>query len=141
MKLMIVDGQGGGMGKAIAAQLRKAFPDAELLALGTNSIATAAMLKAGASAGATGENAVVSNCTAAAPEDYIIGPQGICLADGMLGEISPAMASAVSRSRAQKLLLPMRACGVHVLGTAERPLTEYLAEMVSLIAAGSRTCE
>lgn len=140
MKLIVIDGQGGGMGKAITVQLRKAFPGAELLALGTNSIATAAMLKAGASAGATGENAVVYNCTAAGPEDYILGAQGICFANAMLGEISPAMAAAVSRSRAQKLLLPVRTCGVQVVGTVERPLSEYLAEMVALIAANSRNC-
>lgn len=140
MRLIVIDGQGGGMGKAITAQLKKAFPEAELLALGTNSIATAAMLKAGASAGATGENAVIANCAAAGPEDYILGAQGICLADGMMGEISPVMAAAVARSRAQKLLLPMRACGVRVLGVTERPLAEYLAEMTAVVAAGGQAC-
>ena len=135
MKLIVVDGQGGGMGKAIVAQMRKAFPEAEILALGTNSAATAAMLKGGATAGATGENAVLSNCGAAEKEDYILGTQGICLADAMLGEISPAMAAAVSRSRARKLLLPMSACGVRVMGVEERPLSEYLREMAEAIGS------
>lgn len=135
MKLIVVDGQGGGMGKAIVAQLRKSFPKTEILAAGTNSIATSAMMKAGASAGATGENAVLYNCTAAEAGDYILGAQGICLANAMLGEISPAIASAVSNSRARKLLLPVHACGVRVMGVEERPLSEYLAEMAELIAA------
>ena len=134
MKLIVVDGQGGGMGRAIVAQMRKAFPESEILAVGTNSAATAAMMKAGATAGATGENAVVCNCAAAGAEDYILGTQGICLADAMLGEISPAMAAAVSRSRARKLLLPVHACGVHVVGVAEKPLSAYLAEMAACVA-------
>ena len=135
MKLIVVDGQGGGMGKAIVSQMRKAFPAAEILALGTNSAATAAMLKGGATAGATGENAVLSNCMTAEKEDYILGTQGICLADAMLGEISPAMAAAVSRSRAKKLLLPMTACGVRVMGVTEKPLSDYLREMTEAIGA------
>ena len=135
MKLIVVDGQGGGMGKAIAAQMRKAFPKAEILALGTNSAATAAMLKGGATAGATGENAILSNCAAAEKEDYILGTQGICLADAMLGEISPAIAAAVSRSRARKLLLPMSACGVRVMGVTERALSECLREMAEAVGA------
>lgn len=133
MKLIVVDGQGGGMGKAIVAQMRKAFPEAEILALGTNSAATAAMLKGGATAGATGENAVLVCCSTAEKEDYILGTQGICLADAMLGEISPAMAAAVSRSRAKKLLLPMTACGVRVMGVTEKPLSDYLREMSEAI--------
>ena len=133
MKLIVVDGQGGGMGKAIVAQMRKAFPEAEILALGTNSAATAAMLKGGATAGATGENAVLVCCGVAEKEDYILGTQGICLADAMLGEISPATAAAVSRSRAKKLLLPMAACGVRVMGVTEKPLSDYLREMSEAI--------
>ena len=87
------------------------------------------MMKAGASAGATGEHAVVYNCTRTEREDVIVGAQGICLAGGMLGEISAEMAAAVAQSRAQKLLVPISACGVRVLGVREAPLGEYLAEL------------
>ena len=139
MKAIVVDGQGGGMGKAIAAQLRKCFPALRIVAVGTNSIATSVMMKAGADVGATGENAVIYQCTRAEKEDYILGAQGICLANAMLGEISPAMAAAVADSRAQKLLLPITSCGVHVLGVAEKPLAEYLAEMAEFI--GAAQCE
>ena len=135
MKLIVVDGQGGGMGKAIVTQMRKAFPESEILAVGTNSIATRPMKKGGPTSGDTGENAVVCNCANAGPEDYILGAQGICLVDAMMGEISPAIAAAVSRSRAKKLLLPMRACGVHVMGVAEQPLSSYLTEMAACVAA------
>lgn len=138
MKVIVVDGQGGGMGKAIVAQLRKRFPEMNILAVGTNSIATSAMMKAGATAGATGENAVIYNCGRAEREDYIFGAQGICLANAMLGEISPAMAVAVADSRAQKLLIPISSCGVRILGVVEKPLSEYLAELVEYIGAALR---
>lgn len=133
MKVIVVDGQGGGMGKAIVTQLRKRFPEMQILAVGTNSIATSAMMKAGATAGATGENAVIYNCSRAEREDYILGAQGLCLANAMLGEISPAMATAVADSRAQKLLIPISSCGVRILGVAEKPMSEYLAEMTERI--------
>ena len=129
MKVIVVDGQGGGMGKAIVTQLRKRFPEMQILAVGTNSIATSAMMKAGA----TGENAVIYNCSRAEREDYILGAQGLCLANAMLGEISPAMAAAVADSRAQKLLIPISSCGVRILGVAEKPMSEYLTEMTERI--------
>ena len=133
MKVIVVDGQGGGMGKAIVTQLRKRFPEMQILAVGTNSIATSAMMKAGATAGATGENAVIYNCSRAEREDYILGAQGLCLANAILGEISPAMAAAVADSRAQKLLIPISSCGVRILGVAEKPMSEYLTEMTERI--------
>ena len=89
MRVVIIDGQGGGMGRALTERLRAASPEAEIVAVGTNVLATAAMLKAGASAGATGENAVRVNCRRA---DVIAGPIGIVLADALLGEITPEMA-------------------------------------------------
>ena len=134
MRVIVVDGQGGGIGKAVVTQLRRVLPELTILALGSNSIATAAMMKAGASAGATGEHAVVYNCTWAERDDVIVGAQGICLAGGMLGEISAEMAAAVAESRAKKLL-PTSACGVRVLGVREAPLGEYLAELTERLRA------
>ena len=123
MKLIVVDGQGGGMGKAIAAQMRKAFPKAEILALGTNSAATAAMLKGGATAGATGENpAVVTSRTA----DIIVGPMGIVIADSLMGEITPKMAVAIGQSLAQKVLIPVNRCQHFVVGCRDISMGEYV---------------
>src|SRR5690554_5015362 len=100
MKLLVIDGQGGRMGKLLVEQIRASFPDQHITAIGTNSIATSAMLKAGANEGATGENPVVCN---AADADIIVGPIGIIIPDSLLGEITPAMAQALGRSRAQKI--------------------------------------
>ena len=123
MKIMVIDGQGGRMGKSIVEQLKAAFPEDEVLAIGTNSIATAAMLKAGADAGATGENpAVVGSRTA----DIIIGPMGIVIADSLLGEITPTMAVAIGQSNAKKILIPVNRCQHFVVGCADLPLGEYV---------------
>lgn len=127
MKIMVIDGQGGKMGKSIVEQIRQAFPQEEILAIGTNSIATAAMLKAGADAGATGENpAIVGSRTA----DIIIGPMGIVIADSLLGEITPAMAAAIGQSNAKKLLIPVNRCQHFVVGCEEKPLGEYVKLVV-----------
>lgn len=123
MKTMIIDGQGGKMGTVIVKQLKANLPQLELLAIGTNSIATAAMLKAGADHGATGENPVVYNC---ADADLIIGPMGIVLANSFLGEITPAMAKAVAESKAKKLLIPVNKCKTKVVGVRDIPLSEYI---------------
>lgn len=121
---LILDAQGGGMGAQLARLLAKDMPrDWELLAVGTNVTATAAMLKAGASQGATGENAVIYN---AARADVVLGPVGIILANGIMGEVSPAMAAAVSGSPAAKILIPTSTCGVYVAGTEELRLEDYL---------------
>ena len=141
MKIVIIDGQGGRMGGLLAEKIKKAaIPGAEIYALGTNSAATTAMLKAGADYGATGENPVLVNCRDA---DYIIGPLGIMAADALLGEVTPAMATAVGQSRAMKILLPVNKCSQHVVGvtaemystdpseissfvTGQRPLTDII---------------
>lgn len=128
MKIVIIDGQGGRMGKVVVEQLKQSLPEYELIAIGTNSIATTVMLKAGADLGATGENPVVVNCSDA---DIIIGPIGIVIANSLLGEITPAMALAVTQSKSQKILIPVSRCNITVAGTKELPLTEYVQLVVA----------
>ena len=128
--VLILDGQGGGVGSQLVRLLKPRLPeDCRLLCVGTNVAATAAMLKAGAAQGATGENAVVFN---AARADLILGPVGVILANGILGEVSPAMASAVSGAGAVKILIPSASCGLYVAGTEECRLEEYLRRAVDL---------
>ena len=137
MMIMVIDGQGGKMGKNIVEQLKKRFPEDELLAIGTNSIATAAMLKAGADAGATGENPAIVGSRRA---DIIIGPMGIVIADSLLGEITPKMAVAIGQSSAKKVLIPVNRCQHFLVGCKELPLGEYVklvAEEVEKIKDGS----
>ena len=123
MKILIIDGQGGKMGAALTEQLREAVPQAEIVAVGTNSTATGAMLRAGAHAGATGENPVVVNAQDA---DLIAGPMGIITANALYGEITPRMAAAVSESKGRKLLIPVNRCLVTVVGVEELPLGDYV---------------
>lgn len=123
MKITIIDGQGGKMGKSVVEQLKKRHPDLELYAIGTNALATAAMLKAGADYGATGENPCIVN---AQDSDIIIGPIGIVFANSLLGEITPAIAAAVGSSKAYKLLIPVNRCNHWVAGCKEASLTEYI---------------
>jgi hypothetical protein len=122
-KIVVIDGQGGKIGSLLASRLKKEAGGFELCAIGTNSIATAAMLKAGADHGATGENPAVVNCRDA---DIIAGPLGIISADSLLGEITPAMAVAVGQSRAQKVLLPINRCNNHIIGVKELPIPELI---------------
>ena len=107
MNILVIDAQGGGLGKQLIAALRKNFPDMDITAVGTNTMATAVMLKAGATHAATGENAVVVGCRKA---DIIIGPLAIVIADSMLGEITPAIAKAVGQSDAVRILIPFNNC-------------------------------
>ena len=134
MNILVIDGMGGGIGKSIVEHIKNELNDVEIMAVGTNSIATSAMIKAGANHGATGENAVVFNCTKA---DFIIGVIGIIFANSMHGEISPKMAEAVSSSPAHKILLPIDKCNVTVLGAANKPIQSYMDEIVMKIK-GSR---
>jgi len=135
MRIAVIDGQGGGVGRALVAELRARLPQEHtILALGTNALATAAMLKAGANEGATGENAVVFNANRA---DVIAGPIGIVLANSMLGELTPEMARSVAESPAQKVLIPMERCQAHVVGAASQPMqlsveqaAEYICRLV-----------
>lgn len=137
MKIMVIDGQGGRMGKSIVEQIKANFPEDEILAIGTNSIATAAMMKAGADAGATGENpAIVGSRTA----DLIIGPMGIVIADSLLGEITPQMAVAIGQSQAKKILIPVNRCQHFVVGCAELPLGEYMKMVVEEVRKIKSIC-
>ena len=123
MKIVIIDGQGGRMGKAVIEQLKSSYPELELYAIGTNSIATSAMLKAGASYGATGENPVIVNARNA---DLIIGPIGIVMADSLMGEITPKMAVAIGQSPAKKVLIPVNRCQHFVVGCRDVSMGEYV---------------
>lgn len=124
VKLVVIDGQGGKMGKSVVEQLKKSCPEVPVTAIGTNSIATSAMLKAGADYGATGENPVLVACRDA---DLIIGPLGIVIADSLLGEITPAMAVAIGSSSAHKILIPVsHHCHHTVVGCSDMPLGGYI---------------
>ncbi len=113
MKVLVIDGQGGGLGKQLVAAVKTCDPDIEIVAVGTNSTATNVMLKAGADQAATGENSVVTVCRSA---DVIMGPVGIVIADAMLGEITPRMAQAVGQSAAKRILIPVNLCDNIVVG-------------------------
>jgi len=123
MKITIIDGQGGKIGKTVIEQLKKAHPKLELYAIGTNSIATSAMLKAGADYGATGENPAIIN---AQDSDIIVGPIGIVFANSLLGEITPAIATAVGASKAYKILIPVNRCNHFIVGCMDTGLSEYI---------------
>lgn len=123
-KVLVIDGQGGGLGRQLVSALAAACPEAELTAVGTNSLAANAMLKAGASRAATGENAVVVNCRHA---DVIVGPIGIVIADAILGEITPAMAAAVCQSGARRVLVPINHCENYVVGVPDQPVSQLVA--------------
>lgn len=131
LRLLIVDGQGGGIGRALVEAVRTAKLDCEIIAVGANTAATAAMLKAGADQGATGENAVV---VCARNADVIAGPVGIAIADSLLGEITPRMALAIGQSSARKLLLPVNHCGNIIVGVQDLNLRVLTAETVRLLA-------
>ena len=132
MKIMVIDGQGGRMGKSIVEQMKANFPGDEILAIGTNSIATAAMMKAGADAGATGENPAIVGSRKA---DLIIGPMGIVIADSLLGEITPKMAVAIGQSEAKKILIPVNRCQHFVVGCEDLPLGEYVKLVIEEVRA------
>ena len=126
----IVDGQGGGMGRALAEAVKKDFPDLWVRALGTNALATAAMLKGGADEGATGENAVVFGAGRA---HILLGPVGVLAANGLLGEVTPRMAEAIGASGAVKILLPSQRCSIRLAVGPGQPMQYYLVEAMRLL--------
>ena len=127
MKVLVIDGQGGGVGRQLAVQIKQAFPDIELMAVGTNTIATSAMMKGGADTAATGENAVLVGARKA---DVIIGPLGIVVADSLGGEITPAMANAVAQSEAKRILLPFKHCDNVIVGVSDYALGNLIQQAV-----------
>ena len=130
MRILIIDGQGGGIGARLVGLLRPRLPEGcELLCAGTNSLATSAILKAGAARGATGEHAICYNAQRA---HLILGPIGVILANGIMGEVSPAMAAAVSGAECVKVLIPSPTCGTLIAGTEDCRLEEYLRRAVDL---------
>ncbi len=130
--VLVIDGQGGGLGRQLVAAIAAACPEAELTAVGTNSLAANAMLKAGAARAATGENAVVVNCRHA---DVIVGPIGIVIADALLGEITPAMAAAVCQSGAKRVLVPINHCENYVVGVPEQPVSQLVSAAAQKVKA------
>ena len=132
MRVVVIDGQSGRMGQLFIERAVAANLPCTIDCVGTNSLATAAMLKAGASNGATGENPVLVACRTA---DVIVGPIGILAADSLMGEISPAMAVAIGQSSARKLLLPVNQCNNIVAGTANLTLSRLMDEAVELLAS------
>ena len=127
MKILIIDAQGGGIGKQLIGEIKKNIPGADITAVGTNTVATSAMLKAGADRAATGENAVVVNSRRA---DVIIGPIGIVIADAMLGEITPKMANAVAQSDAKRILIPVNHCDNIVVGVADLNIGKLIQAVI-----------
>ena len=127
MNILVIDAQGGGIGKQIIVELKKARPELHVIAVGTNSAATSAMLKAGADEAATGENAVVVACRKA---DVVIGPIGIIIADAMLGEITPRMAAAVGQSDAKRILIPFRHCNQVIIGVEDYNIGRLVQQAV-----------
>lgn len=139
VNILVIDAQGGGLGKQLISAIRQAVPQAVITAVGTNSAATSAMLKAGADRGATGENSVVVACRTA---DVILGPVGVVIADSMLGEITPAMATAVGQSRAARILIPSNHCDNLIAGVADLSMSALVQSAVKLLqdVLGSAAC-
>ena len=130
--ILIIDGQGGGVGRSLVEGLRQREAKARILAVGTNTMATAAMLRAGADAGATGLNPVLVNCPRA---DVIAGPMGIVLANSMMGEFTPEMAAAVAESPAARVLVPVTKCSTYIAGIQEKSLAQYIDDAAEMILA------
>ena len=130
MRILIIDGQGGRIGRGVAEAVLKELPGVEVDVIGTNAIATANMLKSGVKNAATGENPVV---VMAPKADVIIGPVGIAVADSMMGEVTPAMAVAVGQSSAKKILIPMNRCDIMIAGVGEMPLSEMVRRVIAML--------
>ena len=132
MEILVIDGQGGGLGKSLVSALKKRGIVSTVIAVGTNSIATSAMMKAGADRSATGENPVVVSCRTS---DVIIGPVGIVIPDSMHGEITARMAFAIARSSAKRLLVPVNLCNNHIVGVQGVSISAMIDEVVEQVAS------
>lgn len=135
-KILIIDGQGGMLGKQLVEDVKKILPESEVIAVGTNIMATNSMLKAGADNGATGENAVV---VCARTADIIVGPVGIAIADSLLGEITPQMAAAVGQSNAKKVLIPVNKCNNIIVSVGDKKTSELINDAIETIKEISRS--
>lgn len=137
MNILIIDSQGGGIGKQLVEKIKENIPTAVITAAGTNAVATSAMLKAGADHAATGENAVIVGCRRA---DVIIGPIGIVIADALCGEITPTMAIAVGQSTAKRILIPVNHCDNIIVGVSDfsmgRLIDSVLEELIQIQNSG-----
>jgi hypothetical protein len=128
-RICVIDGQGGGIGSAVIKKLKERLGETvQIIALGTNAIATAQMLKVGANSGASGENAIVQT---SAKADIIIGPIGILIAHAMMGELTPRMAEAVAASPARKILLPLTQENIEVVGISPMPLPHLIDSLLA----------
>lgn len=130
MNILVIDAQGGGIGKQLVTAIRQNFPQAEITAVGCNSVATSAMLKAGAHNAATGENAVLVGCRKA---DIIVGPIGIVIADSLMGEITPRMATAVGQSAAKRILVPINHCDNIIAGVPDLSIGKLVQSVIEKI--------
>ena len=130
MKILVIDAQGGGLGKQLITRIKKDIPKLTVMAVGTNTMATAAMLKAGADEAATGENAVV---VASRKADIIIGPIGMIIADAMLGEITPKMALAVAQAKATRIIIPFSNCDNYVAGVSDFGISRLMEDALSFL--------
>ncbi len=130
MNVLVIDGQGGGIGKQLIAAIKKRMPNVSVMAVGTNSSATSAMLKAGADNAATGENAVIVGCRTA---DIIVGPVSIVVADSMLGEVTPPMAAAIGQSPAKRIFIPVNRCNNYIVGISDLPIGKLVQAAVDSI--------
>ena len=138
MKITVIDGQGGQLGAQLVREIRAQLPSVTLTAVGTNSAATAAMLKAGADHAATGENPVIVACRRS---DVIVGPIGIVIADAMLGEVTPQMAAAVGASDAMRILIPMNKCDTQIAGVPEQTTTALIDDVLRRLKKQIAECE
>ncbi|MCR5067939.1 MAG: DUF3842 family protein [Erysipelotrichaceae bacterium] len=132
MKILVIDGQGGNIGRQLVKLIMDRFPDQNIIAVGTNSLATGNMLKSGVQKAATGENAVIVNSRSA---DVILGPVGIVIADSLLGEVTPAMAHAVGSSNAQRILIPISKCDTLIAGVTQQTLGDLLEDAVAQLGS------
>lgn len=127
MRIAVIDGQGGGIGKAIVERMRRDLPEkTEIIALGTNTLAASLMLKAGANDAAAGENAIVRTVGSV---DLILGPIGIIIANSMMGELTPAMAIAIAECDAEKMLIPLSRSNTIIMGVHNEPLPHYIEQL------------
>lgn len=132
MNILIIDGQGGNLGRQLVKAIRERFPGERVTAVGTNAIATSNMLKSAPDRAATGENAVVVACRQA---DVILGPMGIVITDALLGEVTETMAAAVGRSSAVRVLIPMSRCDTHIAGVRETTTGALIADALEKLEA------